>query len=101
MYAWEPSFMKKVQNIRNQEIQKLRKYAILTATTIVFAIHSPFMVIIMCRSKKFCQGSFNPTIFCLFFLVKNIFYRGPYPVGGTLIFSYIHRLRPFFGGFKI
>ena len=60
MYAWEPSFMKKVQNIRNQEIQKLRKYAILTATTIVFAIHSPFMVFI----RKFRQGSWQQVRLC-------------------------------------
>ena len=44
MYAWEPSFMKKVQTIRNMEISKLWSYAILTATNIVFAIHSPFIV---------------------------------------------------------
>ena len=44
MYAWEPSFMKKVQTIRNMEISKLWSYAILTAINIVFAIHSPFIV---------------------------------------------------------
>ena len=41
--------MKKVQSIRNMEIQKLWSYAILTATTIVFAIHSPFIVSLMSR----------------------------------------------------
>ena len=42
--------MKKVQSIRNMEIQKLWSYAILTATTIVFAIHSPFIVSLMSRA---------------------------------------------------
>ena len=44
MYAWEPSFMKKIQDIRKREIDCLWKYATLAATTIVFSIHSPFMV---------------------------------------------------------
>lgn len=46
MYAWEPSFMKRIQAIRNSEINCLWKYALYTATTIVFAVHSPFMVAI-------------------------------------------------------
>ena len=44
MYAWELSFMKKIQNIRNQELDRLMKYARSTTITVVFAIHSPFMV---------------------------------------------------------
>ncbi|XP_060579428.1 ATP-binding cassette sub-family C member 3-like [Ruditapes philippinarum] len=44
MYAWEPSFMKRIQAIRQSEINCLWKYALYTATTIVFAVHSPFMI---------------------------------------------------------
>ncbi|KAH3867556.1 hypothetical protein DPMN_030688 [Dreissena polymorpha] len=44
MYAWEPSFMQKIRQIRSKEIQCLWKYATLAATNVVFAIHSPFMV---------------------------------------------------------
>ncbi|XP_053387089.1 multidrug resistance-associated protein 1-like [Mercenaria mercenaria] len=44
MYAWEPSFMKRIQAIRKLEIDCLWKYALYAATTIVFAVHSPFMI---------------------------------------------------------
>ncbi|KAL4216368.1 hypothetical protein ACF0H5_024095 [Mactra antiquata] len=44
MYAWEPSFMKRIQAIRASEINCLWKYALYTATSIVFAVHSPFMI---------------------------------------------------------
>lgn len=44
MYGWEPSFMEKIQAIRQNEIKCLRKYAVYAATTIVFAVHSPFMM---------------------------------------------------------
>ncbi|XP_053387287.1 multidrug resistance-associated protein 1-like [Mercenaria mercenaria] len=45
MYAWELSFMKKIQNIRNEELDRLMRYARLTTITVVFAIHSPFMIL--------------------------------------------------------
>ncbi|KAL4216369.1 hypothetical protein ACF0H5_024096 [Mactra antiquata] len=44
MYAWEPSFMKRIQAIRESEIKCLWKYALYAATTVVFAVHSPFMI---------------------------------------------------------
>ncbi|XP_052786369.1 multidrug resistance-associated protein 1-like isoform X1 [Mya arenaria] len=44
MYAWEPSFIRKIRAIRSKEIDCLWSYACYTATTVVFAIHSPFMI---------------------------------------------------------
>ncbi|KAL4216728.1 hypothetical protein ACF0H5_024451 [Mactra antiquata] len=45
MYAWENSFINKVEDIRNEEIKRLMKFAVLSTINVLFSIHSPFMIL--------------------------------------------------------
>ena len=44
MYAWEPSFAKKIQKIRNEEVAMLKKMSYLGAVQTFMFTASPFMV---------------------------------------------------------
>ena len=44
MYTWEKPFQNKVNDIRNEEIKRLIKFAVYAAVTILFSIHGPFIV---------------------------------------------------------
>ena len=44
MYTWEEPFQKRVLDMRQEELSRLWKYALLTATAIMISVHSPFMV---------------------------------------------------------
>ncbi|XP_056002528.1 multidrug resistance-associated protein 1-like isoform X2 [Ostrea edulis] len=44
MYAWESSFMNKLLNIRSREMVFLKKICVVTAFSLLFSVHSPFMM---------------------------------------------------------
>ncbi|XP_061170519.1 multidrug resistance-associated protein 1-like [Saccostrea echinata] len=44
MYTWEPSFTKKLLNIRSREMVFLKKVCVVTAFSTLFSVHSPFMM---------------------------------------------------------
>ena len=44
MYAWEPSFAKKIQKIRNEEVATLKKMSYLGAVQTFMFTAAPFMV---------------------------------------------------------
>ena len=44
LYAWEPSFEKKVQDVRDKEIAVIRKGAYLNAVNTFFWTSAPFVV---------------------------------------------------------
>nr|XP_034320755.1 multidrug resistance-associated protein 1 isoform X2 [Crassostrea gigas] len=44
MYAWEPSFTRKLLNIRSREMVFLKKVCVVTAFSMLFSVHSPFMM---------------------------------------------------------
>ena len=44
LYAWEPSFEKKVAEIRNKELNNLKKNAYLNAVSTFFWTSAPFLV---------------------------------------------------------
>ena len=43
MYAWEPSFTTKLLNIRSKEMVYLKKVCMVTAFSVLFSVHSPFL----------------------------------------------------------
>ncbi|XP_053373937.1 ATP-binding cassette sub-family C member 3-like [Mercenaria mercenaria] len=44
MYAWETSFINRIESIRSKEVTKLWKYAWLSAISVVLSMHTPFMM---------------------------------------------------------
>nr|XP_022309966.1 multidrug resistance-associated protein 1-like isoform X1 [Crassostrea virginica] len=44
MYAWEPSFTTKLLNIRSKEMVYLKKVCMVTAFSVLFSVHSPFLM---------------------------------------------------------
>ncbi|XP_021347157.1 multidrug resistance-associated protein 1-like [Mizuhopecten yessoensis] len=44
MYAWEKTFTEKIKAIRSQEMGFLRKIAVVTAVSVLLAVHSPFFM---------------------------------------------------------
>ena len=44
MYTWEKPFQKKVIDIRNEEIKRLKTVSLYSAINLLSAIHGPFMV---------------------------------------------------------
>ncbi|XP_060074035.1 multidrug resistance-associated protein 1-like [Ylistrum balloti] len=44
MYAWETTFTDKIKMIRSREMSFLRKIAIVTACSVLLAVHSPFFM---------------------------------------------------------
>lgn len=44
MYAWEKTFSEKIKAIRNSEMSFLKKIAVVTAFSVVLAVHSPFFM---------------------------------------------------------
>ena len=87
LYAWEPSFEKKVADIRNKELDVLKKAAYLNAISTFFWTSAPFLVsirgldsfgrfsLIFYKGENFCDFLF---VFC------SVSSQVPFLKGSTL-----------------